>query len=100
MTSKELRNEREKLGLSRKTMAAALGVSARSYERWENDRQVPPLMDAAIETAKRRIKEAHPKDPRAKLLMSADTNGRANVVLGESDADGELQALRETNALL
>ena len=55
MTADELRTARERLGLSQKEVAQALGVDLRSYRRWElEERAVPPLLsEPAAEMALR-----------------------------------------------
>lgn len=55
MTAPQLRKWRDRLGLSQARAAAALGVSLRTYKRWEQDGpQYPTLVRlacAALENA-------------------------------------------------
>jgi DNA-binding transcriptional regulator YiaG len=44
MTPDELRAERKRLGLSQPKLAAALGISVRTLQDWEQGRRVPRMM--------------------------------------------------------
>ena len=49
MNNVELRQTRERLGLSVKKMAEALQMSVRTYQGWESGRPIPPIGQTAVQ---------------------------------------------------
>ena len=58
MTGEQLKEIREKLGLSQTELAERLRVARNTVWRWEQGkRHIPEFLDLALETIERRIKE-------------------------------------------
>lgn len=56
MTGSELKDFREKIGLSREELAKELRTTYPTIYRWETDnRAIPPYLDLALETIKRKF---------------------------------------------
>lgn len=57
MTGKELKEYREKIGLTQEQLSEALQVASNTVSRWEReDRAIPPYLPLAIETIERNLK--------------------------------------------
>ncbi len=57
MTGKELKQYREKIGLTQEQLSEALQVASNTVSRWEReDRAIPPYLPLAIETIERNLK--------------------------------------------
>ena len=57
MTGKELKDYRERIGLTQEQLAEALQVASNTVSRWEReDRAIPPYLPLAIETIHRNLK--------------------------------------------
>ena len=62
MTGDELKNFRERLGLSREELARELRTTYPTIYRWEtDDRAIPPYLDLALETIERNKTSRPPK---------------------------------------
>jgi DNA-binding transcriptional regulator YiaG len=62
MTGEELKDRREKLGLSRTALAEELRTTLATITRWENgDRSIPAYLDLALETVERNHKPTKKK---------------------------------------
>lgn len=56
MNGKELKDYREKIGLTQEQLAEALQVASNTVSRWErDDRAIPPYLHLALETIERKI---------------------------------------------
>lgn len=61
MTGKEVKKAREKMGLSQRKLAEALGVATMTVSRWERDFQAPPKhVELALAELKRRPVKRRP----------------------------------------
>ena len=59
MTGDELKQEREKMGLTQQALADALGVDVMTISRWERDvRTIPPYLPLALESIHRNQRKA------------------------------------------
>lgn len=57
MIGKELKECRERIGLTQERLADELRVASNTVSRWErDDRAIPPYLDLAIETIERNLK--------------------------------------------
>jgi transcriptional regulator with XRE-family HTH domain len=57
VNGKELKEYREKIGLTQEQLAGALKVASNTVSRWErDDRSIPPYLFLAIETIERKLK--------------------------------------------
>ena len=57
MIGRELKDYRERIGLTQEQLAEALQVASNTVSRWErDDRAIPPYLPLAIETIERRLK--------------------------------------------
>lgn len=62
MSATELKDWREKRGLSQPRLAEILGVHAMTVSKWEREVQaIPPFLPLALETIERRQKLARKK---------------------------------------
>lgn len=60
MTAEELKEFREKLGLSQEQLAAHLKVARNTVNRWERKkRQIPEFLDLALETIRRKLQSSN-----------------------------------------
>lgn len=58
MTHSELREFRERLGLSQEQLAEKLKVARNTVSRWENEsRKIPEFLELALKTIERELKE-------------------------------------------
>jgi transcriptional regulator with XRE-family HTH domain len=56
VTGKELRDYREKLGLTQKELADKLGVAMNTVSRWElEERKIPEFLSLALKTVEREL---------------------------------------------
>ncbi len=56
MTGKELKEYREKIGVTQEQLSEALQVASNTVSRWErDDRAIPPYLPLALETIERKF---------------------------------------------
>ncbi len=68
MTVKDIKREREKLGLSQAALAELLGVAENTVWRWEVGQRKPhPVVLKAIQTVLAEVRESGPREAKGEI---------------------------------